>query len=123
MAVGDAPYYSDGKSVTLGITATVIVDQVAVIEGWLGVTNGPGDSGDSVALDISLVERQIILPAAFDPAVGDVIYITIATITGHTPDDAAYTNTAGAGKLALGKVTVVKDGNDVAEYITLPHTL
>ncbi len=121
MAVGQAPYNSDGQSVTLTVTATVVKDRVAVIDGWVGVTNGSGNSGDLVALGIDLVERQVILPAAFEPAVGDIIYITIATITGHYPDDAAYTNTAGAGKVALGKVTVVKDGNDVAEYITLPN--
>ena len=119
--VGEAPYYSDGQSVTLDITATVITSQVAVISGWLGVTNGSGDSGTTIALDIGLVERQMIVPSTFDPSVGDIIYITIATITGHTPDDAAYTNTAGAGKIALGKVTVAKNDDDVLEYITLPN--
>ena len=121
MVVGNAPFYSDGKSVTLALTATVVVDQVAVIGGWVGVTNESGDSGESVSLDIGLVERQMIVPSGFSPAIGDIIYITIATITGHTPDDAAYTNSAGAGKIALGKVTVAKDGNDVLEYITLPN--
>ncbi len=121
MAVGEAPFNSDGQSVTLTITATVIMSQVAVIDGWLGVTNNSGLSGALIALDIGLVERQLIVPAAFDPSIGDIIYITIATITGHTPDDAAYTDAAGAGKIALGKVTVVKDANDVLEYITLPN--
>lgn len=121
MAVGQAPYYDDGQSVTLTITATVIISQVAVIDGWLGVTNGSGDSGTLISLDIGLVGRQLIVPSGFDPSLGDIIYVTIATITGHTPDDAAYTNTAGAGKIALGKVTVAKDDNDVLEYITLPN--
>ncbi len=121
MAVGQAPFNSDGQSVTLTITATVITSQVAVIDGWLGVTNGSGESGALIALDIGLVGRQLIVPSGFSPAVGDIIYVTIATITGHTPDDAAYTNTAGAGKIALGKVTVAKDANDVLEYITLPN--
>lgn len=121
MAVGQAPKNSDGQSVMLTITATVAADRVAVIGGWVGVTNGSGNSGDLVALGLDLVERQLIVPSGFGPAIGDIIYITIATITGHYPDDAAYTNSAGAGKVALGKVTVAKDGNDVLEYITLPN--
>ncbi len=121
MAAGNSPKYSDGQSVTLSVTATVVTDQVAVIEGWLGITNGSADSGGQVALDLTLTERQMEVPAAFAPVIGDIIYITIATITGHTPDDAAYTTTAGAGKIALGKVTVAKDGNDILEYIRLPN--
>ena len=121
MAVGQAPFNADGQSVMLTVTATVVADRVAVIDGWVGVTNGSGNSGDLVALGLDLVERQLIVPSGFAPVVGDIIYITIATITGHYPDDAAYTNSAGAGKVALGKVTVVKDANDVLEYITLPN--
>lgn len=121
MAVGETHFDADGKSVTLAITATVVKDRVVVIDGWVGVTNGSGNSGDSVAVGIDLVERQLIVPSGFGPALGDIIYVTIATITGHYPDDAAYTNSAGAGKVALGKVTEVKDGNDVLRYITLPN--
>lgn len=121
MAVGQAPYNSDGQSVMLTVTATVAADRVAVIDGWVGVTNGSGNSGDLVALGLDLVERQLIVPSGFSPAIGEIIYVTIATITGHYPDDAAYTNAAGAGKVALGKVTVAKDANDVLEYITLPN--
>ena len=121
MAVGQAPYNSDGQSVMLTVTATVAADRVAVVDGWVGVTNGSGNSGDLVALGLDLVERQLIVPSGLSPAIGDIIYITIATITGHYPDDAAYTTSAGAGKVALGKVTVAKDANDVLEYITLPN--
>ena len=123
MAAGLTHFDADGKSVTLPITATVVKDRVVVIDGWVGVSNGSGNSGDSVAVGIDLVERQLEVPSGFDPAVADIIYVTIATITGHYPDDAAYTNSSGAGKIALGKVTVAKGSTDIVNYITLPNLL
>lgn len=119
-AVGEDCYHeSDGDAVQLDLTATVKAKQVAYISQWLGITAGAGDSGDTIALDISLREYQFELPASFDPAVGDIVYITVASVTGHTPQDAAYTNSSGAGKKALFKVTGAKDANNVCTGILI----
>ena len=76
-----------------------------MVEGWLGIINESGDSGDERTLTSDRREYQFTIPDALDVSKGDIVYITVATVTGHTPDDGAYTKTAGAGKVALFKAT------------------
>lgn len=112
---------SDGKAVTVTLEYTVNNYQVAVVENWLGVTMASGDSGDMVALQTAIEERQFVVPADLDVAKGDTVYITLATVTGHTPDDEAYTKTAGAGKVALFKATSDQDESNIVTGILLPQ--
>lgn len=121
MAVNGTFFESDGKAVNVALTATVVSSQVAVIEGWLGITSNSGVSGDTIALNIDQREYQLEVPAALAVAKGATVYITIATITGHTPQDAAYTTVAGAGKVALLKATQAKDANNIVTGILLPE--
>lgn len=113
MAVGDTREESDGRAVNVDLLHTVAKDEIAVVDGWLGIASADGDSGDTIALDLEDNERAITVPASFDPAKGAIIYIEVADVTGHTPDDTAYGTSAGSGKVAFAKVTRVKDANNV----------
>lgn len=122
MATGELSYKeSDGLAVNVNLLYTVAALQVAVVDGWLGVAMEDGESGEIIALDISRIERQFTIPAGLDPAVGAIVYIEVADLTGHTPDDSAYSTSAGAGKVAFYKATAAKDGNNVQTGIVLPN--
>lgn len=122
-AVGDTDLESDGKSVTLTATADVIAKRLAIINGWVGVATRTVESGDMVSLDISTREYQLQVPAAFNPAVGAIIWINPADITGHNIDDTSYTTTAADGLIALMKVTQAKNASNVLTGILFPSQL
>lgn len=111
---GENTYFdNDGKSVKVLLTATVAKNSVAVVEGWLGVSAGSGDSGDEIALNIDDRAYQFTVPSALAVVKGEIVYITVADLTGHYPDDTAYTKAAGAGKVAFFKAMEDQDDNDV----------
>jgi hypothetical protein len=122
-AVGKKVYKeSDGKAINVTLSYTVEALQVAVVESWAGITMESGDSGETIALEIQAgVERQLEVPSTLAVAKGDIIYLTVATLTGHTPQDAAYTTSAGAGKIAFAKATAAKDANNVVTVVMLGH--
>ena len=113
---------SEGKSVQVDLSFTVAANQVAVVEGWLGITADSGDSGDTIALTNDRREYQFTVPD-LSLTKGDIVYIEVADLTGHTPDDTAYSTTAGAGKVAFFKCTsdqyVDADGNPGVDGILL----
>lgn len=119
---GEKTYFeSDGKAVNVTLTATVAKGALAVVDGWVGIAGSSGDSGDEIALIADDREYQFLVPAGLAVNKGDIVYITVATVTGHYPDDEAYTTSAGAGKVALFKATADKDDNDVVTGIMLAH--
>lgn len=121
LVVGEDTYKeSDGKAVQVDLLYTVKARQVAVVDGWLGVAVAGGESGDEIALDVSPIERQFTVPAGLSVSKGDVVYIEVADLTGHTPDDTAYSTTAGAGKVAFFKATMDKNASNVVTGIVLP---
>lgn len=117
VAVGMTHHESDGRSIQLTPHYTIVKDQIVVIEGWLVIADRNAESGDLTAFETFQQERQLKVPTAFNPAVGDLIYIDTADLTGHTPDNTAYSISSGAGKQVLGKVTKVKDANDIVRII------
>lgn len=120
MATGADTYKeSDGKTVNVDLLYPVAAGQVAVVDGFLGVTVRAGDSGDSVALDLEKCERQFTVPSSLSVAKGDTVYIEVADLTGHTPDDTAYSTTAGSGKVAFFRATAAKDANNIVTGIVL----
>ena len=108
---------SDGLSVAVSLTATVTAKQVAFVEGWLGVTVRAGVSGDSAVLDISPVERQFTVPSGLGASKGDIVYIDVTDLTGHTPDDSAYALAAAADHVAYFKCTSDQDGTEVTGIV------
>jgi hypothetical protein len=112
---------SDGKSVNVTLSYTIAAGAVVYAEGWLGIAAAPGDSGDTRALNVDDREYQVVVPAGLAVAKGQIVYITVATTTGHYPDDEAYTTSAGAGKVAFLKATAAKDSNNVVTGLLLAH--
>lgn len=121
VAGSNAFFESDGKAVNVLLTATVAKGAVIVAQGWVGLAGQNGVSGDTIALIADDREYQFKVPAALAVAKGDIVYITVATITGHYPDDEAYTKAAGAGKVALFKATAAQDANNIVTGVMLAH--
>jgi hypothetical protein len=109
---------SDGQAVTVSLDATVYKDQVAYVDGWLGVAAGSGDSGDSIALDIGSVERQFTVPSSLNASKGDIVYIDVTSLYGqHIPNDSAYSTSAGGNKVAFFKATSDQDGTFITGVV------
>lgn len=121
MAIGDTFFESDGKAVDVDLLHTVTKGQVAVIDGWLGITAGAGESGEEIALIVDDREYQFYVPTALAVSKGDIVYIDVTDLTGHTPDSTAYSKTAGANKVAFFKATMDQDDNDLVTGILLAH--
>jgi hypothetical protein len=117
MAAGATTYNGNGDARNVDLLYTVTKNQVAVVGGQVGIMSNSGGSGDTVAMDVADDIRVIELPAALNASAGDKIFITVATVTGHTPDDAAYTTSAGAGKILLGILITDQDTNDLARIM------
>lgn len=119
---GIATYFeSDGKAVNVALTNTVEKGAVIVVEAWVGIAGEDGLSGETIALICDDREYQFEVPAGLTVTKGLIVYITVATITGHYPDDEAYTTSAGAGKVALFKATAAKDAGNMVTGIMLAH--
>lgn len=119
MAVGDTYLESDGKGVNVDLLYTVTKNQVAYVDGFLGIILDDGDSGDTVAINTDKREYQITVPTALAVSKGDTIYIDVTDLTGHTPDSTAYYKTAEANTVAFMKATQDQDANDVVTGILL----
>lgn len=119
--VAGIPVYqeSDGKAVNCALTAAVVKGAVMYAEGWLGIAGGDGASGDTVACIVDEREYQFKVPAGLTVTKGLIVYITVATTTGHYPDDEAYTTSAGAGKIAFFKATADKDSNNIVTGVMI----
>jgi plastocyanin len=100
---------SDGKAVNVDLTATVIHNQVAYAQGWLGITNEAAESGDTIALTVDEREYQWPVPDALTVNKGDTVYVDVTNLTGHTPDSDAYYTAAGSNRIKLFKATAAKD--------------
>jgi hypothetical protein len=114
-------FESDGKAVNVDLLYAVVKDAVIYVEGWLGIAGEDGASGDTIALIADNREWQVEVPTGLSVSKGDILYITVATVTGHYPDDEAYTTSAGGGKVAFLKATADKDANDIVTGIMLAH--
>lgn len=113
-------YDNEGRSVPVTLTATVTAAQVAVIESFLGVTVGAGESGDTVSLRVDHAAYQFSVPASLSVSKGTVVYVDVTDITGHSVDETAYYTASGANRKALFKAVTAKDANNTVIGILLP---
>lgn len=121
MAVGDSWFESDGKSVNVTLTAAVLKGRVIVVEGWVGIAGSSGAIAAVIALLADDREYRIEVPAGLAVAKGAIIYVEVADVTGHYPDDTAFSTTPGAGKVAFMKATAAKDANNRVTGVMLAH--
>src|SRR5579862_4937607 len=103
---------SDGKSVSVTLSATVSKNQVAYVEGFLGISNLDGDSGDVISLSVDRREYQFTVPSTLSVAKAATVYVDVTDLTGHIPDETAYYTATGSNRVALFKATTAKDGNN-----------
>lgn len=110
---------SDGRSVTIDLSYTVVARQPAFGGGWLGITVGAGDSGEQVALEI-FGEYQFKVPSGLSVAAGEIVRIDTTDLTGHTPDDTAYNkNAESSTNRNFFRATSAKDSNNIVTGILL----
>jgi hypothetical protein len=122
MASGDKSYFdNDAKSVNVTLTAAVLKDKVCVVSGWVGIAASDGAIGETIALQCDDRAYQFTVPAGLAVAKGAIVYLTIATVTGHYPDDAAYVLAPAAGTIPLFKAMEAKDVNNVVVGKLLPQ--
>jgi hypothetical protein len=114
-------FEGDGRAVNVDLVAAVDKGAVIYADSWLGLAGSDGESGDTIALVADDREYQFEVPAGLSVAKGAIVYITVATVTGHYPDDEAYGTSAGAGKIAFFKATAAKDSNNIVTGIMLAH--
>ena len=114
-------FESDGKAVNVDLLYTVKKGSAIYVDAWLGLAGESGDSGDTIALIADDREYMFTVPASLSVSKGAIVYITVATVTGHYPDDEAYTTSAGAGKWAFFKATADKDAGNVVKGVMIAH--
>lgn len=110
---------SDGKAVAVTLSAAVDKDQVAYVEGWLGIANQDGESGDVITLAVDRREYQFTVPATLSVSKGATVYVDVTDLTGHIPDDTAYYTAADTNRVALFKATAAKDANNVVTGVLI----
>lgn len=116
-----------GLSINRELEHTVGLKQVVSDGNFVGINMKSGDSGDLVAwlIDDSII--QVYVPDSLSASEGDTVFIDTAQLTGHIPDDGAYSTSSGAGKIALVKLLEDKNtsGGSGAHYVkgvSLLHT-
>jgi len=110
---------SDGRGVAVSLTTAVAKGAVAYADGWLGLAGADGASGDTVALAVDGREYQFRVPAGLAVTKGQIVYIDLALVTGHYPDDEAYGTNDVWGSVALFKATSDKDAANIATGVLL----
>lgn len=114
---------SDGKSVNFIATAAVVKGQVAAAGAtkyWLGVVNKSAAIGEPTNMNVDGREYQFTVPVGLGAKFGDVIYVDMAQLTGHTPNVGAYALTSGGAKQALCKCTMDQSGQTVTGILMQP---
>jgi len=113
MATGETHFESNGKSIEVTLSHTVAAQRMVYVDGWGGVAMGDGDSGDTVALDISEAEYQFEVPAGLTVENGDTVYIDTTDLTGHYPDGTGWATSSGSNLIPFFKATSGKDANNI----------
>ena len=122
MATGKSTYLDNGGSaVNVDLRYTVEAEQVAYVDGFLGITVRSGDSGDTIALTTDHQAYQFTVPSTLSVSKGQTVYVDVTDLTGHIPDDTAYSTSSGANKVALFKALENKDANHCVTGILLPE--
>lgn len=119
---GKGKLNTDGKAVNVKLSYPVEKDNLIVVQGGgvdtgsnhlIGFAGADGESGATVSIEIAYRNWDLEVPAGLTVNVGDTIYINPTSLTGHYPQDGAYTTTAGGSVVPLLWVTEPKDANNI----------
>lgn len=103
---------TDGKSVDVTLSYPISGEKPVAVDTIVGVPFNSGDSGDTVPIRADGAVLRWKAPAALTLAIGDKVYVTLASVTMHDIPDAAYSTSSGAGKVELFTVLTLKDADD-----------
>jgi hypothetical protein len=124
MAVSTEIYKeSDGQALNVTLSYPTQGKAVAYVNGWLGITERSGNSGEQVGLSIGRVEYQFEVPSGLAVAIGEVVRIDLTALgSAHTPPSAAYNKSAAsATNIDLFKATAAKDANNVVTGVLIAN--
>jgi len=106
----------DGNSVNVTLEHTITGEKPILVDGIAGLLFDSGDSGDVRAMRSDGAVYRVLMPAGLTVNVGDVVYVTKASVTAHEIPDAAYTTTAdGANTAPFLRALSEKDANNWIE--------
>lgn len=108
---------TDGRAVDVTLQYTITGQQPILVDGIPGFPSEAGVSGDVRALSADGAVYRVNIGASLSPSIGDVIYVTLASVSGvHEIPTAAYTTTAdGANTVPFLRVLSEKDANNWIE--------
>lgn len=103
----------DDDAVDVRYGADVVKDQLAYVDGFLGITNQAGTSDGYGSLTVDDRAYQFSVPSTLSVSKGDTVWIDITDLTGHTPNDSAYYTSTGSNRIRLFRAIEDKDSNNV----------
>jgi hypothetical protein len=103
---------TDGLSVDVTLSADITGERPVAVSGIVGLPFGPGESGDTVPLRADGSVHRWQKPSALSVAIGDTVYVTLASVTANEVPDGAYSTSSGAGKKALWVILTEADDDD-----------
>jgi len=98
-----------GLSVEIEVTSDIDTGELAYVNGFLGFNVRAIESGESGVLDIEPAQWDVILPTALNLSKGNLIYVDVTDLTGHIPDDSAFSTTSGGSKVKWAKAMTDQD--------------
>jgi len=110
MALENGHKLNTGKALEVAFTSAVADGELAYIDGWLGMNVRDVESGDTGILDIEPAQWDVLLPTGLSLSKGDEIWVDVTDLTGHIPDDTAFSTSAGANKVRWAKAMTAQDG-------------
>jgi len=99
-----------GLSVEIEVTSDIATGELAYVDGFLGFNVRAIESGESGVLDIEPSQWDILLPTALNLSKGNRIYVDVTDLTGHIPDDTAFSTSAGGSKKLWALAMTDQDG-------------
>ena len=104
---------TDGKSVDVTLDYTISGQRPILVDGWVGLPGGSGDSGDNIALICDGGVYQWQAPSGLSLVVGATVYVDVSeTGSANEIPDAGFVTAATADTIPLFKVLTEKDGNN-----------
>lgn len=106
-------YKSDGNAVDFELSYAISGEKPILVNGIPGLPSESGNSGDLRSLAADGAVYRVNIGASLTPSIGDILYVTKASVTAHEIPAAAYTLTAdGANTVAFLRVLSEKDANN-----------